>query len=146
MRGVQRLNSQVVQTCPDRQEVRQVYLVLSGPLSFNLFPPFFFPGRTTFKTHSERPTYLCDTPDASSSRNYLVRNEITALHLAMTLGRAEYANPRWRLAIEPAQPIVLSQGHTITITRPSTIQACTPEAAYILSGPPVSNISFRLRT
>ncbi|KAH9989468.1 hypothetical protein BJV77DRAFT_1017286 [Russula vinacea] len=92
------------------------------------FPPFF-PGRTTFRTHSERQPI-----------------SIIALHLAMTLGRAEYANPRWRLAIEPARPIVLSQGHTVTITRPSTIQAYTPEAAYILSGPPVSNISFRLRT
>ena len=85
------------------------------------FPPFF-PGRTTFRTHSERPTHLFDAPDASSSRDYLVRNEIIALHLAMTLGRAEYANPRWRLAIEPAQPTVLSQGYTVTITQPSTIQ------------------------
>ena len=78
-------------------------------------------------------THICDSLDASNLAPgmYLVRNEIIALRVAVTLGRVELypfsAGTHRRLANEarPIEPRLSSQVRLTTTIRAFDIRACT---------------------
>jgi Auxiliary Activity family 9 (formerly GH61) len=101
----------------------------TGPAGFRCVSFLLLPGHTTYQrvntTVNDKPVTVT-LPMQDAPEDYLVWHDIIALHLAVTVGGAEFYPFCTQICIGLAQPNrILSLAHTMTTTHASTIRAFT---------------------
>ena len=150
LRQVQRLNGQVVQNRSDWQKVGWEHLVPTGRqcVLFFLSSPVahLVNTRKTRHTVNNKPASVT-LPTQIAPGDYLVRHEIIALHLAVTLGGAEFYPSCTQIRVGGSQTGTPNQ----TVSFPGAYNdndpgiydtsIYSPGASYTFPGGPVSNLA-----